>query len=304
MRIAITKCPNPKCSTNTSGAVNFIMGLAKKKFIIKKGYYKTKWNRQSVPRYKCKCCGVLFSTHTLLPTYKQKKPFLNKPIAKWYVSNTTQRRIAQNMGVNRKTVIRKFLYMAAQARKAHEAFVAGGKLKTSMAQFDEMETFEHTRLKPLSITLAVRAKTGQIIEAQVATMNCHGQTASLSQAKYGWRNDTRGAAREDVLKMVNQCSKPSMLIVSDKKTNYPKLVAQWVPHATLQQVDNSKPKRTQTANRKNQKDELFRINLTASKIRHDLSRMARKVWVTTKKAYMLQAHLDLYIAWINRYPIA
>jgi hypothetical protein len=40
-----------------------------------------------------------------------------------------------------------------------------------------------------------------------------------------------------------------------------------------------------------------------AKIRNDLSRMARKTWVTTKKAEMLQAHLDLYIAWNNGYKI-
>jgi hypothetical protein len=44
--------------------------------------------------------------------------------------------------------------------------VKAGELKTSFVQFDEMETFEHIRPKPLSIAIAVRAKTGEIIEAQ------------------------------------------------------------------------------------------------------------------------------------------
>jgi len=45
-----------------------------------------------------------------------------------------------------------------------------GELKTSLAHFDEMESFEHTKLKPLSIALAVRARTGEIIGAQPAEM--------------------------------------------------------------------------------------------------------------------------------------
>jgi hypothetical protein len=32
--------------------------------------------------------------------------------------------------------------------------------------------------------------------------------------------------------------------------------------------------------------------------------MARKTWVTTKNIPGLQAHLDLYLAWNNRYLIA
>lgn len=77
-----------------------------------------------------------------------------------------------------------------------------------------------------------------------------------------------------------------------------------MPHAGLKQFEDVRPKRTQTANRKNQYDKLFAVNHTAAKIRHDLSRMTRKVWVTTKKVEMLQAPLDLYIAWTNGYSHA
>ncbi len=55
--------------------------------------------------------------------------------------------------------------------------------------------------------------------------------------------------------------------------------------------------------RRNENDPLFVLNFTAAKIRHDLSRMARKVWVTTKKDSFLQAHLDLYLAYVNGYSV-
>jgi transposase-like protein len=99
-----------------------------------------------VPRYKCKECDSLFSSHTFLKTYNQKKPQLNQAVFKWYSSATTQRRMAKVLGVNRKTVVRKFLFMAKLARAAHEQKINSGELKTSFAQFDEVETFEHTKL--------------------------------------------------------------------------------------------------------------------------------------------------------------
>lgn len=268
------------------------------KFFIKKGYFKNKHNAQPVPRYKCKQCGKFFSSHTGKPTEGQKKPYLNHDIFKLYASGTTQRRLAIVLGCNPKTVARKLVFIAGEARKYHEKQVADGGLTTTYAQFDEMETFEHTKLKPLSIAFAVRAKTGEIIEARVGEMNCYGKAASTSQQKYGWRQDTRDAAREDVFKMVAKCQKPNtnLTILSDAKTDYPKLAKKFVPDAEFVQV----PSRIAKAGGN---DAMFALNYTAAKIRNDLSRMTRKTWVTTKAQWALQAHLDLYIAWNNGYPI-
>lgn len=288
-------CPNRDCRfhRNESG----------ERFFVKKGYFRTEWNRQPVPRYRCKSCGKFFSSHTFRETYRQKKPFLNDEIFRWYASATTQRRMAIVMRINRKTVVRKFLFMAYLARKEHERRVAAGELKTGLVEFDEVETFEHTRLKPLSIAVAIREKTGEIIEAQVATMNCKGPLAKISQFKYGWRQDTREAAREDVLRMVNKCSKANITIRSDAQGYYAPQIKRWVPHAKHEQVNSQRVRQTESLSRRNVDDKMFRMNLTAAKFRHDMSRMARRVWVTTKDRMRLQAHLDLYIAWNNGYTL-
>lgn len=271
---------------------------------IKRGYYKPRSNNyQPIPRYQCRSCRKTFSRQTNAPTHRQKKPALNSQILQWYCSGTTQRRMAKVMGVNRKTIIRKFVFMARLARTEHERITKAGGIKTSFVQFDEMETFEHTKLKPLSIAIAVRAKTGEIIEAQVATMNCHGNTAKISQAKYGWRQDTRSAACEDVLRQVNSCSRDNVTIVSDGKPVYWTWVKKFVPHAEFSVVDRGDKNGIKADSRKNKKDGLFTLNYTAAKLRNDLSRLTRKTWVTTKAAWALQAHLDLYIAFNNGYKL-
>jgi hypothetical protein len=50
-------------------------------------------------------------------------------------------------------------------------------------------------------------------------------------------------------------------------------------------------------------DAMFDLDYAAAKIRINMSRMARRTWVTTKAEWALQTHLDLYIAWNNGYPI-
>ena len=58
-----------------------------------------------------------------------------------------------------------------------------------------METYELTKLKPLSITLAV-TEGGRIIETQVAEMKCKGRLAYLSATKYGMRVQNKRDAPE------------------------------------------------------------------------------------------------------------
>lgn len=272
---------------------------------VKYGYFRPRSNNyQPIPRYLCKDCDKTFSRQTNAVTCGQKKPQINQEILKWYSSGNTQRRMAEVMGVNRKTIIRKFLFLADLAKKEHERVVKSGELKTGFVQFDEIETFEHTRLKPLSIAIAVRAKTGQIIAAKVASMNCKGKAAPVSLAKYGLRKDERNQAMTDVMAQVTSCAREQLTVMSDSKTAYTTLMKRLVPNAVFEQTPRAGKGPVNSASRKNKKDKMFTLNYTAAKLRNDLSRLARKTWVTTKKPDRLQAHLDLYIAFNNGYDLA
>ena len=282
-------CPNKDCKNNTEPTPLFY---------IKKGYYKTKHNHQPVPRYQCKGCNKKFSTHTFSETYKQKKPELNKQIFKLYASNMTQRRIAKVLGINKNTVPVKFMFLAEKARKIHNTKLSTGKINTSLVQFDEMETFEHTRMKPLSIALAVKAKDGTIIDARVATMNAKGHLAAKSREKYGWFTDTRHVACTQVAQSILKCSGGwDVKVISDSKRAYPNLL-KIDKRITVEQVLSPKGK-----TRKGELNPMFWLNHICARIRLDLSRMGRKTWATTKKMDALQTHLDLYIAWHNKYDL-
>ena len=292
-----THCPNPNCTCHDHPV---------DKFYIKKGYYTTKHNHQPVPRYQCKFCKKYFSSHTFSDTYKQKKPELNNIIWKFYSSNVSLNRLAINLECNRKTVVRKFLFLAYKSRRIHEQKLKEGTFPvTKYLQFDEMETYEHTRKKPLSIALAVRMyfdkdgtiRAGEIIDAIVATMNCKGWLAAKSRELYGEREDTRDEARNEVMESVKKaCQGKRVIIGTDGKTDYPPVIKKVLPDSDIRVFT-----RKQVAN--TEYDPLFVLNHTCALIRHDLSRMARKSWVNTKKADRLQAHLDLYIAYKNGYNI-
>jgi len=292
--MAIPHCPNPECEYAKGGSA---------RFFHRHGHFVTKWNAQPVSRYRCRGCRRSFSTHTFRKTYRQKKPFLNEPIFLWYASATTQRRIARVMQINRKTVVRKFLFMAGLAKTAQERAVWQAPLQTTTFQFDEMESFEHTRLKPLSIAVLLCGTTRKLLDIRVGSMPMRGVLSGVAIKKYGDRKDERPKLREAVFRKLGAALNRPCTMTTDSHLAYPRLIKTFLPKARHLAVIRPKIPKRLGLPRPNPDDPLFAINHTAAKIRHDLSRMARKVWVTTKKAERLQLHLDLYVAFHNGYSL-
>ncbi len=294
-------CPNQDCKQYGSRAGHFYR---------REGQFITRWNHQPVPRYGCKECGKKFSSHTFRRTYQQKKPHLNQAIYQLYCSGMTQRRIAKQLRCNLKTVVRKFLFMAVEAQLAHEAFLKRKAFSMSEIQFDEMESFEHTRLKPLSLALAVSGDGKHILDARIGVLNYKGRLAGLARRRYGVRKDTSREARDSVWKTALGVAAPSgVKIITDAKPQYATEIGRRFKdyknyhHLAVPNRRNLLQYAQNPLRRKNSNDPLFWLNHVAARLRHDLSRMMRKVWTTTKRKDRLEAHLSLFLAYYNGYVI-
>ena len=290
-------CPNPECKNHSN---------PEQGFFIKKGYYFAKHHSKKIPRYQCKVCGTKFSSNTFKDTFKQHKPELNDLIFQFYSSNISQNRLAKNLHANKKTIVRKIKFLANKARQIHEKQLTDKKIQINLVQFDEMETFEHTRMKPVTIAIAVECwwdaeknvyRTGRIVDAIAAPMYYKSRNAPKAQEKYGDREDLSQGARVDVVESFKKAaSNPRIRILTDGKKSYGNLFTKILPesrHEVILREQNSGAKL----------DKMFSLNHTCARLRHDLSRMARKSWVTTKKVDGLQEHLDLYIAYWNEYEL-
>jgi hypothetical protein len=294
-------CPNEKCKNHEN---------PEQGFFIKKGYYTTKHNSKQVPCYQCKTCGKKFSGNTFKDTFRQHKPEFNDLIFKFYASNVSQNRLAVNLSLDRKTIVRKIRFLAKKAREVHEWNLNPenpDRIIVNMAQFDEMETHEHTRMKPVTIAMAVESwwdgktkkyRTGRIIDAVAAPMYYKGRLAPKAQEKYGNREDKSGVARKAALISVSQAaaSIPNLRVLTDGKKEYASLIQEEIKgcqHKTICRKDNSGT----------EFDKMFALNHTCSRVRHDNARMNRETWVTTKTIKGLQDNLDLYIAYYNKYKL-
>jgi transposase-like protein len=263
------------------------------------GSFFRKSDGRRLKRFRCKQCRLTFSEATRQKCYRQKKRRLNPRIFELLCSGVSQRRVAKLLKISRTTVVRKFLFLAHWSRiKNQKKF---DKLEPlTEIQFDDLETIEHTKCKPLSVTMIVNRADRQIIEFCVSRMPAKGLIAEIARKKYGRRPDERGPAREELFSKVSSKISPNAIIHSDENPHYPPSISKWFPQATHKA---HKGKRGCVAGQGELKkigfDPLFTLNHTYAMLRANINRLIRKTWCTTKDPKRLKDHIDLYVDFHN-----
>ena len=269
--------------------------------IHKKGKYFVKHRRSFIRRYQCKDCMKTFSKKTNSSLYCQKKPFLNSPIFNLLMSGNTQRRTAKLLNCSKTTVERKFLWLSLHL-KSQWSSENGPSLHL---QIDELETIEHTKLKPLTVPICV-SDNYQILGISVGRIRAKGHLSEISVKKYGFREDEREKAINDLLVQLKK-SLPAipLSITTDALPMYKTLIKKHFPdveHIIFVSKDLVKKKREliYTSERKRVFDPLFALNQRCAMLRSDIRRLTRRSWCTTKKIDNLKKHLELYQIYNNQ----
>ena len=203
------------------------------------------------------------------------------------------------MSLNRKTVARKLGLLGLEAEERvrtrnlrHE--------KARVVEFDDLETFEHTKCKPLSVTLAVQKQTRRILDIEVSRMPAKGLLAERSRQKYGWRADERPAGWERIFSRLPELVHEEAQIRSDANPGYPKLLERHFPKANHVTYLSRRGSNAGGGELKEGKfDPLFAVNHTCASLRMNITRLLRKTWYTTKRPDRLRAHLFLYANFHN-----
>jgi transposase-like protein len=253
-----------------------------------------------VQRYKCKNCGGTYCETTSTIYYKKKRTSFLDAIFKLICSGMSQRRIALLLGLAQNTVASLLKIIGKIAVTKHSSFLKnlGNIQKIS---FDEMETFEHTKCKPLSIVMMVSDERKYIMRSRVAIMPCAGPLASVSRKKYGFRPDHRVKALNTCLKSLKKHVSSHTKFKSDKCLRYPKCMKKNFP---INIHDTYKGRRAcivgQGELKKIGRDPLFELNHTCAMTRDNIKRLSRRTWCTTKKPRSLQNILNVYIWFHNQ----
>lgn len=209
--------------------------------------------------------------------------------------------MALYLKANPKTIVRKFRLMAVRARSAHEA--RRTELRTRPAQeiqFDDLETFEHTKCKPLSVVLAVDKKSREILHFEVSRMPAKGPLAEISRKKYGYRIDARPRGWSRMFESLKAVIHPGATVESDQSPHYPKFVKMHLRSVLHVRHPGARGAITGQGEIKKLKfDPLFSLNHTCAMLRANMNRLVRRTWATTKKPEGLIDHLWLYLWYHN-----
>lgn len=274
-----------------------IDGFSRSKIVRDGAYYRTS-DSQWIQRFRCQICRSRFSRATFQSCYRQKKRQKNELLRRLLCSGVSQRRAAKILKLTRVTVVRKFRFLSLEA----EFFLRSSNLlatKAKVIEFDDMETFEHSKCKPLSITLAVESQSRRILGLEVSSMPAKGLLSRVK--RYGPRQDERSFGRRELFRRIQDLVEDNAVFKSDCNPHYPRDIAEFFPKAKYQRYLGKRGASTGQGELKRVRfDPLFSLNHTCAKFRADVNRLFRRTWCTTKSPERLRAHLILYANFHNQ----
>lgn len=295
-------CTNTSCSSHLPTVKNKIH---------KRGYYAPKYlGGGKVQKYQCQICKTWFSGRSYLSTFKQHKPQLNKLIFHSYSSAMTQRRMARNLQCNLKTVAKKVKFIGDEAKKMHSYILNNKELRAREVLIGELKTFEHTKLKPLKITLAVNER-GYILDYQITRVRAKGRLGSIANkipklALYS-KNTCKNTkqALSEVLRKIKPCMVYDTKFKTEENLAHKNMIKTAYPfreHKSF--IVSEENKKTIALDKDKFNDNLFWLNHTCARMRADISRLRHKTWITTKSVAGLDSHMGLFVAYKNNYELA
>ncbi len=267
--------------------------------VAKAGSFRRKSDSRRIQRFRCRRCQRGFSNATDKATFGQNKRQMNERLRKLLCSGVSLRRAAILLHLSRTTISRKFKFLGAEAKE--ELRLSNLSLpKINQVQFDDQETFEHTKCKPLSITLAVDSKTRRILGFEVARMPAKGHLTKLAFKKYGKRKDERHLARLKLFETLKPLVEFNATFKSDENPHYPSDLRAAFPESTHLAFKGQRGSIVgQGELKKIRFDPLFSLNHTCAMTRANMNRLFRRTWCTTKLPERLVDHFAIYAVYHN-----
>jgi hypothetical protein len=210
------------------------------------------------------------------------------------------RRCAVILKVNPKTVARKLLILAQRCRKLNERKLQSYRKRVFNLQIDDLITKENSKLKPLSVSIAVDEDRRRILAVEVSQIPAFGHLARLAVKKYGVREDKHFEGLTRLFQKIAPIVSPECVIKSDEHQTYPGFIRSYLPRAKHLSFKSERAcVAGQGELKKVQFDPLFIVNHTCALLRANVNRLIRKTWCTTKDPQRLKDHLDLFIYFYN-----
>ncbi len=283
------RCPRPACAYHARPVG---------RFYLRKGFYHPRCRSHPVARFRCRGCGGGFSRQTFRADYRHKKPHINARFLDLMVACVGQRQAARVLRVARRTVERRFVWLARHAAHYHRNRLQGVVLRGPF-QLDEMESFELNRFQPVTVPVLIDRKTMFIVATAVGPLRRKGRLSPAQRRRraqheeqHGRRPSGSARAVRWVMQRLAAVAPAHVVLESDRKVLYGALARRVVGPGVVWRAHDATVRRDRA-------NPLFPINHTNARLRHFLARLRRRTWCVSKKRQGLQRHLDIAALWVN-----
>ncbi len=262
--------------------------------VKKRGFYRRPSDQKKVQRYLCKSCKISFSDQTFAIDYRQQKRWFNQSCFVTICSGVSQRRTAYIFRVVPRTIARRVMRFGKICEE-NLAKYREQRAKVNEVQFDELESFIHTKLKPVTIPIAVEKKTRKVLAISIGNIGAKGPLKQISLQKYGRRPSERLSALKSMAKHLQACIAPEARIGSDMCPLYPKLIRDYFPNTKHYTCRGSRGAVVGLGElKKTVFDPIFTLNHTYAMFRDNLKTLSRRTWATAKRKDRLLFLLNIY----------
>ncbi len=267
-------------------------------FTIKRGFYRRPSDDKKVQRYFCKACKIGFSQQTTSIDYRQRKRWFNQSCFFTLCSGVSQRRAAYMFQVVPRTIARRVKKFGEICEKNLQKY-RESRSKVKEVECDEMESFIHSKLKPVTIPVAVEKKTRKVLAVSIGNIGAKSCLKGLALKKYGKRPSERLKALKTLAQALQTCVASEARFSSDKCPLYPKLIRDFFPNATHFTCKGARGAVIGLGEiKKTVFDPIFTLNHTCAMFRDNLKTLSRRTWATAKRKDRLLLLLYIY-AWFH-----
>ena len=265
---------------------------------IRHGRYTRRCEPRSIPRFRCRHCGVSFSSQTFSTTYYLKRPELQIPLFHRLIACSGYRQMVREMRCSPTTL------MGQAARLGRHALLTLHQLRPPGAPreplvIDGFESFAYSQYHPLHLTLAVGAESHFVYGFTHAELRRKGAMRAAQrrrraalERRYG-RPDPRAIERGVVDLLRLAAPEPTALVVrSDEHPAYPR-VLRALRGWTLRH------ERTPSGAARTPGNPLFPVNLIDLLLRHNSANHKRETIAFSKRHQGVVERAAVLILWRN-----
>ena len=265
---------------------------------VRHGTYPRRCEPRSIPRFRCRHCGVTFSSQTFSTTYYLKRPELQIPLFHRLIACSGYRQMAREMRCSPTSL------MGQAARLGRHALLVLHHLRPRSAPkeplvIDGFESFAYSQYHPLHLNLAVGAESHYVYGFTHAELRRKGsmreaqrrKRAALEQ-RYG-RPDPKAIEHgvADLLRLA--APEPTTLVVrSDEHPAYPRALHR-LKGWTIRH------ERTPSVQARTPGNPLFPVNLMDLLLRHNSANHKRETIAFSKRRQSAAERLWLTLVWRN-----